>query len=603
MEQPRPNRDDLPAHLIRTTGNGYALRKTWCTEINRRIEAECIADTTCIPCLQVVRAECDSALRRGHAAHRLDQLTRDDLAAVDRDALHTASGSALDALATLTGVPRRSADVSQSDKDMRILRGMTVLVPAGPAPSDERSLAKLKASIQTEIMAAFNTVDPGPVTIAPPAPPPRCSFVPAEGLAAIVLAESRGGTTSGDIRALRDRFGCKAVSTHEILGMSDPLAADALEDNGDPDPRHCCADHVGHVLSDRDGWVSPIGYDPFVSDPEPPGVSIVPGGTGIARAGFGAPITPCQDDTVAGWAMVNRCIARESAAFGGPPISPRDAGFRQENSGPSASDIASARSAPQPQRLVLGTRDLCSDNPADRERLTLQSIKIVPGADMVGGRNVRTLEVSAVLVGSELATLRAWAAAWRLVEVDDGPTLYAIASMEINGDSHHDGFALKLMLRETEAVQPKFAGPSPGTSVPCRAMGETDESLRARIHVWLHQVEPEGTAQGKLPIEHTVILRDAVRGETFLKCYDPTITRLDHERGEMRLTTTCSTSTMWWLREQYEIGTTLAVEAGSGFSSGSARIAAFAERSGGSYDRVVTMTIHALNVQPVGAKP
>lgn len=677
MEQPRPNRDAESTHLIRSRGGASDPRRTWCTEINRRIEAECIADTTCIPCLQVVRAECDSALRRGHAAHRINQLTRDGLAALDRGALHTASGSALDTLVLLNAQPRRPGDSGQR---------FDIVVP----------LIDIKTGkVGSGLPIAEITV---------PAPPPRCSFVPADGLAAIVLAKARGGTTSGDIMALRDRFGCKAVSTHEILGMSDPLADDVLEDNGDPAPRHCCADHVGHVLSDRDGWVSPIGFDPFVADSEPPGVSIVPGGTGVARAGFGPAILLSSLPGVPGWlsdiddgmmqharqagaaiaaspvsvsggpditaaamhlarhstmtyqqahavmtrfvalpsdvrfalsgadgqAMVARCIARESLAFGGPPITSRSAdapglvgaagdlqqpGFKRVDRrdfadrfdtrpGTSSEAYREAstvfKDAPQPRRLSLGTRDLRSDNPSDRERLTLQPISIVRGIDMIGPHEVRTLEISALLVGSELATLKAWNEARRLIDVEDCPTPYAVSSMEINGDSHHDGFALKLMLREIIAVQPKFAGPLPGTLVPCRAPDETDESLRARIHVWLHQVEPERAEQGKLPTEHTVILRHQVFGEVVLKCYDPTITRLDHGRGEMRLTTTCSTSTMWWLREQYEIGTTLAIEDGSGFLSGTARIAAFAERSGGGYDRVVTMTIHALNVQPAG---
>lgn len=528
MEQPRPNRDAEPTHLIRSRGGPSDPRETWCAAMNCRIEAECIADTTCIPCLHAVMAAPQRRVDTVAAARdRIDQLTRDGLAAVDRDlrsgavdALQLRADKAAGSFYDRVRAPLADSDliVRHAGSD-RTLRGVTVRVPStdpmlatgtdldafgkrdGKVPRRpgeidaeyrvkvaevERNVATIKEQIQTELMAAFNTVDTGPVTIEPPAPPPRCSFVPSEGLAAIVLAKARGGTTEGDIRALRDRFGCKAVSTHEILGMSDPLATDALEDNGDPEPHHCCADHVGHVLSDRDGWVSPIGFDPFVADPEPPGpdedplhriaddldVSIVPGGSRQA--------------------MVNRCIARESAAFGGPPITPRDA---------------------------------------------------------------------------------------------SAPGLYGVAG------------------------------------VPNRRMGESDESLRARIHAWMYWLEPSqsvpaydhgasvadmiGSMQPgrKLPTEHTVILRHAVYGFVVSKCYDPTITRLDHGRGEMRLTTTCSTSTMWWLREQYEIGTTLAVEAGSGFSSGSARIAAFAERSGGSYDRVVTMTIHALNVQPVGAKP
>lgn len=108
----------------------------------------------------------------------------------------------------------------------------------------------------------------------------RCNYIPPDGQSVIAVATQRGGTTDGDIQALRDRFGCKAEATHEL----------SLE--GSDDEQFSCVDHVGHLCSDGNWWVQPV-YR--ASDD----VSItIASMHGIARDGFGSPMifAPCADD-------------------------------------------------------------------------------------------------------------------------------------------------------------------------------------------------------------------------------------------------------------------------------------------------------------------
>lgn len=109
----------------------------------------------------------------------------------------------------------------------------------------------------------------------------RCSYIPPEGESVIAIAKERGGTTDGDIQALRDRFGCRAEAVYE-----------AVEDDTANEEVYACAEHLGHLLLDRWWVVRPLRI-PELSDVT---ISIV-NTAGVAREGFGSPMILSQSPT------------------------------------------------------------------------------------------------------------------------------------------------------------------------------------------------------------------------------------------------------------------------------------------------------------------
>lgn len=226
----------------------------------------------------------------------------------------------------------------------------------------------------------------------------RCSYISPGGQSVIAIAQERGGTTDGDIQALRDRFGCKAEARWSITS----------EASGGPWRDPACSDHVGHLLHDGANDVRLI---------EPADVTIeIVNTQGVAREGFGSPtiLAPAATATpivdlgtnptreqleAAGFCTDNPSYREARAAFGSPV-----AAYRGEEVGAMVGCFA-----PAPNSAARINATACLTSAVRRAMAQLMEIHGAIPANDAGYRMV-LVAIAGVL-----------AVPWSSVEIDPQP--------------------------------------------------------------------------------------------------------------------------------------------------------------------------------------
>lgn len=266
----------------------------------------------------------------------------------------------------------------------------------------------------------------------------RCSYISPGGQSVIAIAQERGGTTDGDIQALRDRFGCKAEATHTLLG--DPNKDDDID---------ACRDHVGHLLGNNACWVHPV---------VPIDITIEIAHTaGIAREGFGSPMILAPAWSNATPDEILRDIASTTPVVDlGPNPTRRQLeahGYNPDTAEYRAvlEEIQKARAAfvpmPLPTPKTVGIARSGLVLVSGNQQIVLHPTSVTPGHD---GSSV-TLRIVAPIDGSRHVVLHDWQNARALIHVDGGGP-YAIVERSYAGNKPGEAWTMTLVLKQIQHI-------------------------------------------------------------------------------------------------------------------------------------------------------